>query len=65
MTYHEFQNEYRRERLLLSAGFFVLMLIIGGVHALQHPQELMFLSTQAADYPKEIFSSVIHGVAQR
>lgn len=65
MTYQEFQAEYKRERVFLSAAFLLMLLFVGGAYAIQHAQEVLFIATQAAEYPKEIISSVIRGIAHR
>jgi hypothetical protein len=64
MTYHQFQKQFKRERALLSWAFVVLMLMVGGMTALEHSQELSSMAAQAYENPTETFSSVIRGMAQ-
>ncbi|MGE3279018.1 MAG: hypothetical protein AB7J40_04500 [Candidatus Altimarinota bacterium] len=64
MTYHQqFESQFKRERRLLSLLFVVLMLVVGGIYALDHSQELTSMAAQAYENPAETFSSVIRGMA--
>jgi len=64
MTYHQFQKQFKRERVLLSWAFVVLMLVVGGMTAFDHSQELSSLAARAYENPTETFSSVIRGMAE-
>lgn len=64
MTYHhQFESQFRRERRILSLLFVILMLVVGGIYALDHSQELTALAARAYENPTETFSSVIRGMA--
>jgi hypothetical protein len=64
MTYHQFHDQFKRERRILSLAFVILMLVVGGIYALDHSQELSSMAARAYENPTETFSSVIRGMAQ-
>lgn len=60
MNYHQFQKQYRTERVILTSLFIVMMLVLGGKYTLNHPE----IVANAYENPTEVFSSVIRGMAE-
>jgi len=63
MKPYEFQNEFREERIFLTISFVAMMMVLGGIYFVQHSHEILFIAAQAMENPKEVFASVISGIA--
>ena len=65
MTYYELQKTYRKERLMLSVGFALMVLVFFGTYIVQSPQDFLINAGKAFESPREVFGSVIKGMAQK
>lgn len=63
MTYRQFEHVYKRERMILSVGFAVLMLAIGFASMAQSPDGFWISAAEAVEYSSTIVSDVFRGVA--
>lgn len=65
MNAYEFQQLYRRERLVLSGAFALLMVIVGVLAVLQNPDAFFVSTANAYEQATEVVSDVIRGIASR
>lgn len=62
--YQQLNTEFKRERMILSTAFVVMVVVIGALYAINHTQEISMFAAQAYENPTKVFSSVIRGMAQ-